>query len=72
MYPEIKNKMMQALNYLRVQIIFILRFILNEMWPIIKNQVSKLLNDPNARVVFLVVLAWLALIIGSGNDLGGS
>ncbi len=48
-----------------------MRFILNEMYPIIKNQAPKLLNDPNARIVFLLALGLLALVIGSGNDAGG-
>ncbi len=41
------------------------------MYPEIKNKVSQLLNDPNARIVFLFVLALLVLALGSGNDVGG-
>ncbi len=71
MYPRIKNKAIQALNDLRVQVIFIIRFILNEMYPTIKNEVVRLFSDPNKRAVFLlVILLIIFLALGIGNDHG--
>ncbi len=67
----IKHKKAQLSKILRTQIILIMDYILNEIYPLARNKVSLLLNDPNARLVFLLALAALALIVGSGNDNGG-
>ncbi len=72
MYPEIKNKAVQSLKNLRIQIILILDFILNEMYPTIRNEVVRLFSDPNKRTVFLLVILLIVfLTFGIGNDHGG-
>ncbi len=71
MYSGIKNKTLQALNNLSTQVIFIIHFILNEMYPLIKNKVSQLLNNPNARLVLIFLLVLIVLTIGSGSDVSG-
>ncbi len=71
MYPEIKNKAIQALSDLRTQVILIMRFVLNEMYPLLRNKVSQLLNNPNAKLVLIFLLVLILLTIGSGNDVGG-
>ncbi len=67
----IKYKKVQLSKALRTQIILIMDFILNEIYPLVRNKTFRLLNDPNARLVFLLALAALALVVGSGNDNGG-
>ncbi len=68
----IKHRKTQLSKMLRTQIILIMDYILNEIYPVVKNKTFRLLNDPNARLVFLLALAALALVVGSGNDNGGS
>ncbi len=72
MYPEIKNKVAQALNDLRTQMIVIMRFILNEMYPTIRNEIPRLLNNPRRlAILFLLVTLVTVFVIGIGNDYGG-
>ncbi len=72
MYPEIKAKVIRLLNYLKVQIIFITRFIVNKMYPTAINAVTRLFNDPNRRVALLIVILLVVVfVIGIGNDYGG-
>ncbi len=72
MYPKIKNKAIQVLNYLRTQIIFIMRFILNELYPTIRNELTRLLNNPRRRAILLIVGVLVVMFaIGIGNDYGG-
>ncbi len=72
MYPEIKNKATQALKNLRLQIILIVDFILNEMYPTLRNEVIVFFSDPNKRTVFLLVILVLVLLgFGIGFDHGG-
>ncbi len=72
MSSRIKNKAAQSLKNLRLQIIFIVDFILNEMYPTIRNEVVRLFNDPNKRVVFLLIVALIVILaFGIGDDHGG-
>ncbi len=72
MYPKIKNKAIQALNNLRVQVIFIMRFIVNEMYSTAINVVTRLFNDPNARLILVIAIVLVvAFTIGIGSDHGG-
>ncbi len=71
MYPRIKNKATQSLKNLRIQIILIVDFILNEMYPTVRNEVVRLFSDPNKRAVLLLVIALIVLLaFGIGNDHG--
>ncbi len=68
----VKHKKTQLSKILRTQIILIVDFIVNEIYPLVKNKISKLLNDPNVQVVLIaVLLVLIALTLGSGNDAGG-
>ncbi len=67
----IKNNATQLLNYIKIQITFIVRFIANEVYPTIKNTVTRLFNDPNARTVLcLAILLIVILAFGIGDDHG--
>ncbi len=69
----LKHKKAQLSKILRTQIILIIDFIVNEIYPLVKNKISKLLNDPNVQVVFIaILLVLIALTLGSGSDAGGS
>ncbi len=69
----IKYKKAQLSKILRTQIILIVDFFVNEIYPLVKNKISKLLNDPNVQVVLIaILLVLIALTLGSGNDAGGS
>ncbi len=73
MNPNIKNKIIQLSKTLRVKILFIMSFIVNEMYPIIKNKTTELFNNPRTRtiLIFAIILIIMALAGSSGNDLGG-
>ncbi len=68
----LRNKAVQLFNGLKGQVIFVVGFIVNELYLTIRNGAIRLLGNPNARVVFIVALVLiLALILGTGHDHGG-
>ncbi len=72
MSSRIKNKAAQSLKNLKLQIIFIVDFILNEMYPTIRNEVVMLFSDPNKRTVLLLVIALIIILaFGIGDDHSG-
>ncbi len=72
MYPRIKNKATQAFKSLRLQIILIVDFILNEMYPTIRSKVIIFFSDPTKRTVFLLVILLIVILaFGIGDDHSG-
>jgi hypothetical protein len=72
MYPEIRNKAIQSSKVLRAQMLVIMSFIINEMYPFVRNKTTELFNNPKTRVTLIFGLFILLIIFyGSGNDFGG-
>ncbi len=72
MSSRIRNKAAQPLKNLRLQIILIVDFILNEMYPTIRNEAVMLFSDPNKRAVLLLIIALIVILtFGIGDDHGG-
>ncbi len=68
----IKHKKTQLSKIIRTQIILIVDFILNKMYPLVRNQTSRLFNDPNARLILTIAIVLVvAFAIGIGSDHGG-